>query len=668
MAKTGSSIEVEILANTKKYDAETNRLVRDAKNLQKSLAIEFDGKRYAEAQRMMREAIQRTEDKAKTFKEELKKLESAGKIDTKEYDDLGSKLIKTEAEAVQLKQQLQEINQVKMDNLVNGFKNVGDTFTKAGQALLPFSAAAAGILTGMTAIGKSTIESADNLKTFADRVNLSAEELQKWQYIAMQTDVTNDELQAGLVKAQGAFASLAKGDIDVMSKALIELGFSSEEATKGMGVNFDELVNKLASIEDPIMQAAYVNEIFGERMGAKLIPMLKAGGEGLADLAKEYKNFDTLTNEQVDSLADFDNVLNNLKFSFKTIGDQIGMALLPVMEGLAEVVNQRIVPVIKSLAEWFGNLSDSQKNVMVGVLGLVAALAPVLLITGKITSGIGSMIGMVGKLSGAFSVLAAHPIIAVIGVIAALFALLYSTNENFRESINSLVKTLGSALMPILSVVGKLLETVFKAIMPIVDILGNMLASRIQLLVTALMPFISILTNILVPILNLVLSVFQTLIGFILGPISIAFKWLSDLFIGIFKGIQTFFQGIIDYIGSAVNKAIDWINQVIKNINKIGDVLGFTVSEIENVKIQLETGKLPKSETTTTRTPSNPINQAISNNTTQQVVNNTSTITNDTSTKNVTIAAGAIVIQNYAAEANLDDMVQQIQIRLAEEL
>jgi len=666
MAKTGSSIEVEILANTKKYDAETNRLVRDAKNLQKSLAIEFDGKRYAEAQRMMREAIQRTEDKAKTFKEELKKLESAGKIDTKEYDDLGSKLIKTEAEAVQLKQQLQEINQVKMDNLVNGFKNVGDTFTKAGQALLPFSAAAAGILTGMTAIGKSTIESADNLKTFADRVNLSAEELQKWQYIAMQTDVTNDELQAGLVKAQGAFASLAKGDIDVMSKALIELGFSSEEATKGMGVNFDELVNKLASIEDPIMQAAYVNEIFGERMGAKLIPMLKAGGEGLADLAKEYKNFDTLTNEQVDSLADFDNVLNNLKFSFKTIRDQIGMALLPVMESLAEVVNQRIVPVIKSLAEWFGNLSDSQKNVMVGVLGLVAALAPVLLITGKITSGIGSMIGMVGNLSTAFKGmgLALGPIAAI----AALFALLYSSNENFRESINSLVKTLGTALMPILNVVGNLLETVFKAIMPIVDILGNVLATRIQMLVTTFMPFISLLTDILVPVLNVVISVLDTLLGFIIGPISKGFKFMSDLYMSIFKGIQTFIQGIMDFIGSAVNKAIDWINQVIKNINKIGDVLGFTVSEIENVKIQLETGKLPKSETTTTRTPSNPINQAISNNTTQQVVNNTSTITNDTSTKNVTIAAGAIVIQNYAAEANLDDMVQQIQIRLAEEL
>jgi hypothetical protein len=662
MAKTGSSIEVEILANTKKYDAETKRLVNDAKNLQKSLAIDFDGKQYAEAQKLMREAIDRTEKKAAVFRDELKKLEDAGKIDTDDYNKLSSKMIKAEAEAVQLKQQLKELNQVKMDNLVNGFKNVGDSFTKAGQALLPFSAAAAGILTGMAAIGKSTIESADNLKTFADRVNLSAEELQKWQYIAMQTDVTNEELQAGLVKAQGAFASLAKGDIDVMSQALMDLGFSAEDATKGMGANFDDLVNKLAGIEDPIIQAAYANEIFGERMGAKLIPMLKAGGEGLAELAKEYENFDTLTNDQIDSLADFDNVLNNLKFSFKTIKDQIGMALLPVMESLAEMVNTKIVPVVRSLAEWFSNLSDIQKNVMVGVLGLVAALAPVLLIAGKLTSGIGSMIGMVGKLSASFSSmgLALGPIAAI----AALFALLYSTNENFRNSINSLVQTLGSALMPILSVLGNVFETVLKAIMPIVDILGNMLATRIQYLVTVFMPFIGLLTNILVPVLNVVLSVFQTLLGFVLGPLSIGFKWLSDLLIGIFKGVQTFIQGILDFVGNAVNKAIDWINAVIRNINKIGDVLGFTVGEIENVKIQLETGQIPEPEVVATSTPTSvPVNQAINNNTSQQVTNNMVTYNNDNSQKDITIN---VTVENYAEELDYDDLAEKINLKLAE--
>lgn len=659
MAKTGSSIEVEILANTKKYDAETKRLVNDAKNLQKSLAINFDGKQYAETQRMMREAIDRTEKKAAVFRDELKKLENAGQINTDDYNKLSSKMIKAEAEAVQLKQQLHEINQMKMDNLINGFKNVGDSFTKAGQALLPLSAAAAGILTGMAAIGKSTIESADNLKTFADRVNLSAEELQKWQYIAMQTDVTNEELQAGLVKAQGAFASLAKGDIDVMSQALMDLGFSAEDATKGMGANFDELVNKLASIEDPIIQAAYANEIFGERMGAKLIPMLKAGGEGLAELAKEYENFDTLTNDQIDSLADFDNVLNNLKFSFKTIKDQIGMALLPVMESLAEIVNTKIVPVVRSLAEWFGNLSDTQKNVMVGVLGMVAALAPVLLIAGKLTSGIGSMIGMVGKLSASFSGmgLALGPIAAIVG----LFALLYSSNENFRNSINSLVQTLGNALMPILSMLGDYVNMLLKAFMPLIDVIGNLLAQNINTLMKALTPLINIFTKVMIPVLGFIMKIMGEIVTFISDKLAKSFTFMSSLITGIFTGIKNFIYGVIQFVEDTVNKAIDIINGFIKGINKIGDVLGFTLSEIENVKIQLETGKVPEPEVVANNTPSIPVNQAI-NNTTQQVTNNAVTYNNDNSQKDITIN---VTVENYARDVDVDDMVRQINQKLA---
>ncbi len=613
----------------------------------------------------MSEAIQRTEKKAISLKKEIDKLDNSSDKDKNEkIQKITSELIKAESEAVQLKQQLQEINQMKMDNLVNGFKNVGDSFTKAGQALLPFSAAAAGILTGMAAIGKSTIDSADKLKTFADRVNLSAEELQKWQYIAMQTDVTNEELQAGLVKAQGAFASLAKGDLDVTSKALLDLGFTSSQAAQGMEANFEQMVHALSGIEDPMLQAAYANDIFGERMGAKLIPMLKAGGDGLAELAKEYENFDTLTNDQIDSLADFDNVLNNLKFSFKTIKDQIGMALLPVMESLAEMVNTNIVPVVRSLAEWFGNLSDKQKNVMIGVLGLVAALAPVLLIAGKLTSGIGSMIGMVGKLSGAFSMLAAHPIIAIIGVIAALFALLYSTNENFRNSINSLVQTLGSALMPILSMLGDYVNTLIKAFMPLINILGNLLAQNITYLIKAITPLLDIFTKVMIPVLGFIMKIMGEIVTFISDKLANAFTFMSKIITGIFTGIKNFIVDVIQFVEDTVNKAIDLINGLIRGINKIGSVLGFTLGEIENVKIQLETGKIPEPEVVATNTPTSvPVNQAINNNTTQQVTNNTVTYNNDSSQKDITIN---VTVENYAEELDYDDLAEKINLKLAE--
>jgi phage-related protein len=219
--------------------------------------------------------------------------------------------------------------------------------------------------------------------------------------------------------------------------------------------------------------------------------------------------------------------------------------------------------------------------------------------------------------------------------------------------------------MPILKVVGNLFETVLKAIMPLVDILGNQLAMQIQFLVTALAPFIQVLTNVLVPVLNVVFSVLQTVLGFILGPLSKGFKLMSDLYIGLFKGIQEFIQKVMDYVSVGVNKAIDFINEIIRNINKIGDKLGFTISEIENVKLQLETGELPVQETSINTDANVPVNQAINNNTNQQINNNNIQTTTDNSTRNITIEPGAIVIQNYSENLDYEEMSEKIVIELA---
>ena len=368
-------LTIGIGANTTEFTKELKAMDRSVKDtskqvglLSKSLEFEWDASRLAQAQKLAQEALAQTDVKVKAVRDRLAHLEQAGKIDTKEYTQLQTELVNTEAKAVLLRKELQKLNELKIDQLAKKFEKVGEGITKTGRALAPFSAAAAGVLAGFAAIGVSTINSADLLKTFADRVNLTAEELQRWQYIAMQTDVSNEELQAGLVKAQGAFGSLAKGDIDAASKALQGLGISAEEASKGMGANFDELVNKLVSIQDPILQAAYANEIFGERMGAKLVPMLKAGGEGLAELAREFENFDTLTNEQIDSLAEFDNVMNKIKYSFKVIKEQLGLALLPLMQTLADLINTKIIPAVQKMTEWFQGLSDRQVRFIFGTL------------------------------------------------------------------------------------------------------------------------------------------------------------------------------------------------------------------------------------------------------------------------------------------------------------
>lgn len=683
MSTSFKGLTITVGADTKQFNKEMRQVDRSIKEtnkqvdeLQKSLELEFDSGRFAEAQRLAQDAIQGTEAKAQALREQLKFMEEAGTEKTNaNYQKLQTELLKTENQAVLLKKRLEEINNLKIEALANKFKSAGDAISKAGQALAPFSAAAAGALAGLGAIGKSAIKSADELKTMADRINLSAEELQKWQYIAMQTDVSNEELQAGLVKTQGAFGSLAKGDIDVASQALIDLGFTAEQASKGMAENFDELVKRLSGIQDPIIQAAYANEIFGERMGSKLIPMLKAGGDGLAALAAEFETFDTLTNEQIESLAEFDNVMNRIKFSLKAIKDQMGVALLPVMQTIADFITNKVLPAVKALSEWFGNLSDRQKNLIVGVLAAVAALAPMLMITGKITSGIGGLINSLGGLSKAFSLLAAHPIIAAIAAIAAILVYLYTTNEKFRESINNLVSTLGEALAPIMGKIGELFHTIFTAIGPLLQVLGNTLVPVIDLIAKLMKPIGDIMTGIIMrnltvmlPIMKAMISVITVLANVLSSILIPVFEWLSKAFDNFIAFIPKAIESVLKFIERMVNDVLDFINAIIRNINKMGDVLGFTIKELDHVSINTDFTKSmmggSKAETSG-GTATNPVtpSQVISSSPTANVP---SLVTNnDYSNKDIVIN---VTVQNYADELDVDDIARQVNLKLAAQM
>src|SRR5690606_24388668 len=134
---------------------------------------------------------------------------------------------------------------------------------------------------------------------------------------------------------------------------------------------------------DPVMQASIANELFGQRMGAKFIPLLQSGAEGLQTLTEEFEAVGYMTNEQVNSLAEFDNVMNRLKQIITNLKNEIGATLLPIMQMFATFIEEKIVPAIRKFTDWFKNLSESQMLAITGTLAFAAALGPFLIIVGK---------------------------------------------------------------------------------------------------------------------------------------------------------------------------------------------------------------------------------------------------------------------------------------------
>ena len=650
MSTSFKGLTITVGADTKQFNKEmkkvdgsirgTNRQVNE---LQKGLELEFDAGRFAEAQKLAQKAISDTEMKAQALRDQMNHLEASGTdTQSQQFQKLQTELIKTENQAVLLKDRLEQIKDLKIQNLAKQFEDVGKGISKAGQALAPFSAAAAGALVGLGAMFKNTKDTAATLDDMRQEVNLSAEALQKWQYIAAQQGLDQATLQNSLIKTQQAFSKLVIDGTGPGAEALMALGFTAEEAAKGMDANFEVMIGRLAGVADATQQAYLANELFGNRMGAKIIPMLNGGAEGLRELTAEFEALGFMTNDQITAMADFDDELLRIKTALGAIKDQVSVALIPVMETLATFISTQVVPAIRQMAEWFQGLSEGQQAALLGTLAFVAALAPALIIIGKLTTGIGGVVKAVGGLNTALSFLAAHPIIAIIGVIAALIGILYTTNEEFRESINALVGTLGEALMPLLGIVGDLFNVLLQALNPLIQTIGALLVPVIQILSVLLAPIIKQIE--------------------ILGQV---FKWLADI-IGkvLTKTIDTVLNPFLGFLEGFVNGAIDMVNFLIDSINSLGKYLGFTIDKLDHVSLAIDTNPVVeqnKGKEAEIPSVSDTVKETYGSGSAPYApVTN-----NDYSNKNITIE---VVVQNYAEEVDVDNLVEQINIKLAEQM
>lgn len=487
VAKIGADTS-DFVKELKKVDKEINATQKTATELQKSLELKFDENRFIQAQRKIKAALSETEEKAKAIKAQLKYLEETGGVNTEGYERLQTELAKSDAEALKLQKQLKELNKIKVDSATKSIQELSTSLETAAKKTAILSGAAAGAIAGIVKLGKDAIKTGDEIQTTADKYNLSAEAIQRWNYIALQTDVANETLYKSMTKVRDAMGTAMVGETNAATEAMQKLGISFEQIDDDEQA-FENVVEALSRVQDSTLQAYYANEIFGERIATDLIPLLKQGSDAIDKYSKEFEEVGYLSNEQVAKLSELDNELNKLNTQFQNIKTELGLALTPILQMLANILEKKIIPAIKSLADWFNSLDDKTKEIIVTALLLVASLSPMLLIGAKLIKGIGTLINL-------FNILSVHPIIAIIGVVIGLLTYLYASNERFRESVNKLLSVLGKALGTIIEPIVSMLSSIFDLITPIADLLANILAPALDMIAVFLEPIVWLLEKI----------------------------------------------------------------------------------------------------------------------------------------------------------------------------
>lgn len=213
----------------------------------------------------------------------------------------------------------------------------------AGKVKSSFSAlgstigVAVGALAAAGAVGqfKQFVDYLDQFDETAERLGTSAKNLSELAYAAKLSGVQFEDLNKGLVKFSSTLADAAAGNKDAI-ELLNRLGVSAENYGN-LDKALDQTADSFAKFENGVAKTALASDAFGEKLGAKMVPLLNRGAAGMAELRAEAQVLGGVIDDKLaKQAADFNDNLDKLAAYASTAGKSLAGGLLPWLNEVAE--------------------------------------------------------------------------------------------------------------------------------------------------------------------------------------------------------------------------------------------------------------------------------------------------------------------------------------------
>lgn len=330
---------------------------------------------------------------------------------------------------------------------------------------------------------------------------------------------------------------------------------------------FDEVINGLAKMEDPIAQNAAGVNLFGtmwEDLGPQVVTSLTTTNDAID---KSRESMEGLVNTKYDTLT---SALGGL---WRTVQVDV---LQPIGDMLIPYVTQAIDKV-KVFTDWWNSLGEGTQKAAVKFALIAVAVGPVLLVFGKLNKGISGAINSFGgiaktvKEAGGILSLFTSPAGIVITVIAALATGAVLVYKNW-DKITAVFNRVKDGVGDFASAAAEKIEGIKNGFLDFTSFIGDIFSAGVS------------------SGLEIVGGYFSTWfegIGEITDGIQTLFSGVIDFVTGVFTGNwEKAWNGLKDIVGGAfgaleglvktpINAVIGIVNAAIKGINNIK----FTVPE-----------------------------------------------------------------------------------------
>ena len=269
----------------------------------------------------------------------------------------------------------------KAEKSASGFGKTLSTGLKVGGAAVAAVGAATVAMTGAVVKGAGEVAAyGDNVDKMSQKLGLSAEAYQEWDYVLSQAGTDINSMSTGLKTLTNKIDDAKNGSAD--ATAMFEkLGISLDDLNNMSREDvFEAAIYGFQDMADSTERAALANDLFG-RSGQELAPLFNTTIEDTKALQQAAHDLGfVLSDEAVDAAADYTDALDTMQRTLNGVKRNMLSSFLPamtkVMDGLTKVFsgNGGVEEISAGISEMADQILEAVPTLLDVGGGIVQAL------------------------------------------------------------------------------------------------------------------------------------------------------------------------------------------------------------------------------------------------------------------------------------------------------
>lgn len=419
------------------------------------------------------------------------------------------------------------------------------TAAKWGAAIVA-GAAAAGA--GMYAIANKSAETADRIDKLSQKIGLSRQGFQEWEFILSQSGTDIEKMQTGLKTLTQRMDEASKGT-GAGSEAFKRLRLSAIDpltgSLKSQEQMFEETVRALQQMPEGAEKARLATELFG-KAGQELMPLLNGAAGSVDDLKMKAHELGLIIgDETIDAGVLFTDTMDQLKRASGAVFTNIGAALIPIFQQLAEWVIANMPAIQATIKAVFDGINIAISFVIEWIQKLKAIIQ--------------------GWVSGTeFS----------LGVLADKFQWYFN---QYQDVVKKVFDTIWTIIKTVLDLVVPFIQDALSTIFDFWEENGEMIMQAVQNLfgfimatIDFVMPYIQkvievtwdIISNIIQTTIDVILGIIKFFAAMFTGDWDKMKQALLDIWTALWNGIKNFLETVWGLLSGTFGKLFgnikDW--------------------------------------------------------------------------------------------------------------